>query len=164
MEQYWMPRTKDFQNLRTALNNYECTNIFIRDIGSHGGKCRLNENLGDKKLTFKVHLKNKILEFLIDSNKAYDLDLKSYYTKNQMGFSLAYERIRPDNSIVMLSQGIDPYDKELPEPKSSTLRQCIDEKLLEITFKGRVHLEFYSWWQKKKDLKYWKVVLPKKGF
>jgi hypothetical protein len=161
MEQYWMPKKIDFINLRLCLDNYECTHLFIRYIGSQGGNNKVNEVLNGRKLDFKK-TKHK-LEFLIDSKQVYEFNLE-HYNKDNRGFSLAYDRKYPDGKIVMLSTGADPYDKSLPEPHESTLRHCLQtnriDHLAEITFKGRVDLEFHSWWQKPHN-KYWKVVHPK---
>jgi hypothetical protein len=35
MEQYWMPKELDFENLRLCLDNYSVENIFIRDCGGY---------------------------------------------------------------------------------------------------------------------------------
>ena len=58
--------------------------------------------------------------------------------------------------LVMLSQGIDPYDSNLPKPEKSTLGTVLDYHLMEIDFKGRVNLKFHSWLNKP-FWKYWTI-------
>jgi hypothetical protein len=163
MEQYYIPKKLDFECLRTCLDSYKCENIFIRYVGSQGGNNKVNEDLNERILDFKKSQTK--LDFLIDSQKIYSFDLKPY-KKNNMSFTLAYERKYPDGRIVMLGGGFDPYDKSLPEPHSSKLRHCFEANnishLVEITFNGRVDLEFDSW-KDKPNFKYWKVVPPKKA-
>lgn len=157
MEQYWMPKELDFENLRLCLDNYTADFLFIRLVGSKGGTTKINENLKNKKLNFKRNTSG--LDLFIDRVKVFHFDLKDY----QKGFSLAYERIRPTaddiGRMVMLSRGIDPYDPSLPEPKRSFLRNVWDDYLIEIFFEGRVNLKFHSWW-KKPHWKYWIIDRP----
>lgn len=157
MEQYWMPKKLDFKNLRLCLDNYSADFLYIRLVGSMGGTVKINESLEGRALDFR---KNKAdLYLLIDSREVFHFPLKNY----QKGFSLAYERIEPTEDgvgrMVMLSQGIDPYDPSLPEPKRSCLRIVLDDHLMEIFFKGRVNLKFHSWWIKP-HWKYWTIDKP----
>lgn len=157
MEQYWMPKKLDFKNLRLCLDNYIADFLYIRLVGSAGGTVKVNENLKNKKLDFR---KNKSgLYMLVDSKEVFHFPLKDY----QKGFSLAYERVIPTEDgvgrMVMLSQGVDPYDPNLPEPQRSFLRIVLDNHLMEIFFDGRVNLKFHSWWIKP-HWKYWTVDKP----
>jgi hypothetical protein len=157
MEQYWMPKKLDFENLRLCLDDYSADFLYIRLVGSRGGTVKVNESLEGKALNFK---KNKSgLRLLIDLAEVFHFPLKEY----QKGFSLAYERIEPtENGIgrmIMLSEGIDPYDPNLPEPRRSILRTVLDGHLMEIFFEGRVNLKFHSWW-KKPHWKYWTIDKP----
>ena len=157
MEQYWIPKELDFENLRLCLDNYSPNFLYIRLVGSMGGAVNVNEKLENRTLDFK---KNKSgLYMLIDSNEVFHFPLKDY----QKGFSLAYERIEPTEDgigrMVMLSHGIDPYDPNLPEPRRSFLRNVLDHHLIEIFFKGRVNLKFHSWWNKP-HWKYWAIDKP----
>ncbi|MBI4141646.1 hypothetical protein HY484_01835 [Candidatus Woesearchaeota archaeon] len=159
MEQYFLRQKLDFKNLRLCLNNYEAEQLFIRLVGSSGGTVKVNEKLAGKKLDFK---KNKSgLHFLIDSKEVFNFPLKDYGEDDIRGaFSLAYERVEQINGIdrlVMLSTGEDPYDPKLPEPRRSFLRHVLDNHLLEIYFKGRIHLKFHSWYDKECRWKYWAV-------
>jgi len=152
-----MPKRLDFKNLRLCLDNYQAESLRIRLVGSMGGTPKSNENLRGRTLDFK---KGKTgLSILIDSGEVFHFPLKDY----QKGFSLAYERIEPTDDgigrVVMLSQGIDPYNQNLPEPKRSFLRTVLDHYLMEIGFEGRVNLKFHSWWQKP-HWKYWAVEKP----
>lgn len=159
MEQYWLPKKLDFDHFRLCLDNYQTDRLFIRLAGSSGGTVKINENLDGKTLDFR---KNKSgLYLLIDSDEVFHFPLLDYNSKYTKGFSLAYERIEPTEDgigrMVMLGTGIDPYDPKLPEPRLSFLRHVLDDHLLEIFFKGRVHLKFHSWWEKP-HWKYWTVT------
>ena len=130
-----MPKKLDFKNLRLCLDYYPLNYIYIRLVGSKGGTVKVNEGLIDKKLDFR---KNKSgLHLLVDNTELFHFPLQTGYDK---GFSLAYERIEPTKDgigrMIMLSQGINPYDPSLPEPKRSILRQVLDDHLLEIFFTG----------------------------
>ncbi len=163
MEQYWMPKELDFENLRLCLNNYTAVSLFIRDCGgvrengkySCQGMAKVREDLGGKNLDFKKDESG--LRMFVDSDEVFHFPLNNY----SKGFSLAYERIESDGRIVILSYGKDPYDSNLPEPKNSILRTVLDDHLMEISFKGRVNLKFHSWW-KKPHWKYWAIVRKNK--
>lgn len=166
MEQYLMPRNLDFKNLRLCLDNYEADFLFIRDCGGYNpdgsyrfqGLKKVNESLEGRTLDFG---KDKTgLRFLIDDNEVFHFPLKDKGTVPGVGFTLAYERFEQIDGyerMVMLGRGIDPYDLSLPEPRRSLLRHIFDNHLLEIYFKGRIHLKFHSWWEKP-YWKYWTVT------
>jgi hypothetical protein len=162
MEQYWMPKELDFENLRLCLDNFKVDHLFIRLKGSSGGTVKVNENLDNKILDFRRDSSG--LYFLIDSEEVFHFPLNDYNSEYSKGFSLAYERIEPTEDgigrMVMLGTGIDPYDSDLPEPRSSFLRHVLDDHLLEIFFKGRIDLKFHSWWQEP-HWKYWTIAEPK---
>ena len=155
-----MPKKLDFTNLRLCIDNYPLDFIFIRDCGgiredgkySCQGMSKVSENLEGRTLDFK---KGDGLHILIDDSEVFHFPKNDRYK----GFSLAYERVEKDGSLVMLSTGIDPYDSKLPEPRMSFLRNIIDYHLIEIYFKGRIDLEFHSWWIKPL-WKYWTVIRP----
>jgi len=145
-----MPKEFGFENLRLCLDEYSADFLFIRLMGSMGGDVKVKEKLGDRVLDFRNDKSG--LYMLIDSDEVFRFPLNSY----DKGFSLAYERIGPDGSMVMLSHGIDPYDSDLPEPEMSTLRAVLDSHLMEIYFKGRIDIKFHSWWNKP-HWKYWTI-------
>ena len=155
-----MPKRLDFKNLRLCLDNHKAERLYIRLAGSKGGTVKVNESLEGKTLDFKKEKSG--LYLLIDSTEVFHFPLKDYNAEYSKGFSLAYERVGLVNGVerlVMLSTGIDPYDPALPEPRRSFLRHDLDDHLLEIYFKGRIHLKFHSWHQKP-YWKYWAVVKP----
>lgn len=157
-----MPKELDFENLRFCLDNYEPVSLFIRDCGglredgkySCQGRAKVSESLEDKQLDFKKD--DSGLYMLVDSEEVFHFPLNKYYK----GFSVAYERIWPTEDgigrMVMLSHGINPEDSNLPEPRTSTLRNVLDYHLMEIAFEGRINLKFHSWWQEP-HFKYWTV-------
>lgn len=152
-----MPKRQDFKNLGLCLNNYKAERLNIRLVGSMGGTIKVNQSLENKTLDFKKDKSG--LHLLVDTNEVFHFPLKRY----DKGFSIAYERIEPTEDgigrIVCLSTGINPYDKSLPEPRRSFLRNVLDEHLIEIFFNGRIHLKFHSWWQEP-YWKYWTAVKP----
>ncbi|MBU1199817.1 MAG: hypothetical protein KKF46_07510 [Nanoarchaeota archaeon] len=154
MEQYWMPKELDFENLKLCLDNYSPDFLYIRLVGSMGGITKVNERLESRMLNFRKDKSG--LYMLIDSDEVFHFPLKDY----QKGFSLAYERIEPTEDgigrMIMLSQGVDPYDPNLPEPRKSTLRTVLDDHLMEIDFEGRINLKFHSW-RDKPHGKYWTI-------
>jgi len=162
MEQYWMPKKLDFVNLRLCIDNYTPDHLFIRDCGGVrengkyevAGRAKVVQPMAGKTLNFR---KNKSgLYMIVDDIDVFHFPLKDY----SKGFSLAYERFdRTRGYPIMLfsSTGVDPCDPSLPEPDRSILRTVIDDHLMEIYFKGRVHLKFHSWWDKERTDKYWTV-------
>nr|MBA4405392.1 hypothetical protein [Nanoarchaeum sp.] len=160
MEQYYMPKHLDFKNLRFCLDNYKPTFLYIRDCGgvredgiySPRGRVKVSEDLTDKILDFRKD--DSGLYMLVDSRQVFHFPLLKEYLK---GFTMAYERIEHTEEgvgrMIMLCQGIDPYDSELPEPRKSTLRIVLDYHLMEIDFEGRIDIKFHSWLKKP----YWKT-------
>lgn len=173
MEQYQMPKELDWENLKLCLDNYPIERIYIRDCGgvredgkfSCQGMSKVNETLEEKTLDFRKD--DSGLYILIDEQEVFHFPLNSY----PKGFSLAYERVWPTldgiGRMVCLSTGVDPYDIILPEPNKSILRGVMDDHLIEIYFKDRVHLQFHSW-KDKPHWKYWQIALegqePDKDF
>ncbi len=152
-----MPKKLDFKNMRLCLDNYPAESLYVRLVGSKGGTVKLDEKLESRTLDFRRSSSG--LYLLVDSAEVFHFPLKDY----DKGFSLAYERIGKDavgNEImIMLGTGIDPDDEKLPEPRRSFLRNCWDDHLIEIYFKGRVKLKFHSWWQEP-HWKYWTIERP----
>ena len=152
-----MPKKLDFENLRLCIDNYSPMFLYIRLVGSMGGKVKVNKELKDRMFDFRKDKSG--LYMLINSEEVFHFPLKDY----QKGFCLAYERIEPtENGIgrmVMLSHGVDPYDPNLPEPRKSILRTVLDAHLMEISFEGRIKLKFHSW-RKKPHWKYWTIDKP----
>ena len=153
-----MPKRLDAKNLRNCIRYYTPKSLFIRSVGSMGADVKVRENLHDKTLGFKKVKSG--LHMLIGGTEVFCFSLKQEYLK---GFSLEYERFEQTEDgvgrMVMLSAGVNPYDPNLPEPAQSFLRTVLDGHLMEISFVGRVHLRFHSWW-KEPHWKYWVVVKP----
>jgi len=166
MEQYRIAEELKFENLRKCIDNYTADRITIRDLGGINedgnyrvqGIQKLNRRLIGKKLDFKKQ--DLDLYMLIDSEEVFHFNLDTFST----GFFIAYERFDSKKNdyerLIVLSHGIDPYDPELPEPRMSFLRTILDSHEMEIFFKGRIELEFHSWW-KKPEWKYWAVKTEK---
>jgi hypothetical protein len=157
MEQYWLRKEDDWKHLRLCLNNHEPDWLYIRLVGSRGGDVKVNEDLTGRTLDFKTGEDG--LHMLIDSTLAFHFPLEQYWK----GFSLAYERF-DDNGVMHIEGGIpdEPYSPLKNEPVRSFLRTVLDEHLMEIFFKGRVYIDFHSWWEEP-YWKHWKIVPPKEG-
>ncbi len=164
MEQYWIPKELDFDNLRLCIDNYDADRLFIRDCGGYEtdghyrvhGKRKVDEGLEGKALDFKKD--DSDLYMLIDSEEVFHFTLDDHYK----GFSLAYERYEDMGDykrMVMLSHGVDPYDTKLPYPEKSLLRNIFNDHLIEIYFKSMVNLKFHSWYEKP-HFKYWIIDMP----
>lgn len=154
-----LPEDLDFNDLRFCLDNYEAEKIFIRDCGGYRedgeyhleGKTKVSLELEGRKLDFR---KNETgLHILVDSDGVFNFPLKDIGTRLNTGFTIAYERFDESDRRIFLTHGINPYDPNLPEPKSSFLRNIIDKHLMEIYFKGRINLQFHSWFQQP----HWKI-------
>lgn len=165
MEQYWMPKELDFENLRLCLDNYQTDRILIRDCGGYKsdgsfrmyGLKKVYENLENKALDFRKDSSG--LYLLIDSDEIFHFPLKDY----DKGFSLAYERFFEDGRMYIPGGVADnPYNPNLPEPSRSFLRTVLDNHQMEIFFKGRIDIKFHSWW-KKPDFKYWTIDVRKES-
>ena len=149
MEQYCMPKELDFENLRKCLDNYDAEFLNVRLKGSYGGDLKIFEYLEGKTLDFKKN--DSGLYLSIDSKEVFHFPLENY----QKGFSLKYDRPFPDGSRSMFYP-CEPYEPFFPEPSHSFLRNVLDKHLLEISFKGRIDLEFHSWMDDP-NFKYWTV-------
>ena len=146
-----MPRDVDLENLRFCLDNLVTEDIFIRLMGSHGGTVKVKENLKNKKLDFNIN--SDKLYFFIDSREVFQFKLE----KDDKGFAIEYNRYDPKNgSMIILGAEEEPYDPKLPEPRYSTFRNVLDYHLIEIGFNGRIDLKFHSWWREP-HWKYWTV-------
>lgn len=154
MEQYWMPKELDFENLRYCLDNYTTTQLYIREIGSVGGKVKINEKLENNSLDFTKDRSG--LHIIIDTNERFTFPVEDYHK----GFALAYERIKIKESgieeLISLSNTTDPNDPDLPQPRRSTLRIVLDNHLMEIDFNGKVKLKDHPWLVKP-TWKYWTI-------
>lgn len=171
MEQYLLPKELDFVNLRYSLEHYQPERLFIRDCGGYRtdgeyhseGLVKVCEDLAGKTLDFRKNRRG--LTFLIDESEVFHFLLADYAGGHPWGFTLAYERIAPTEDgvgrMILPSTGIDPDDKNLPEPRTSTLRHILDKHLLEISFPGRIPLHFHSWHQKP-HWKLWTIAPVKK--
>ena len=149
----------DFENLRFCLDNYSLEFLYVGSKYSSGGKTILSETFEDKTLDFKKTSSG--LYLLIDSKEVFHFPLKIY----DKGFAVLYERIEPTKDEVgkrVIVRGqIDPYDKNFPEPTRSSLINVLDGYMLNILFKGRIDIEFHSWWNKP-DVRYWTIDKSRK--
>jgi hypothetical protein len=89
-------------------------------------------NLEKRKLEITRENDNLLID--LDEKRVFEFELY----QGMHGFSIAYERIRPDERLVMLPTGINPDDPTLPEPKTSQFRRCNINELFELTFEGKI--------------------------
>ena len=149
-----MPKELDLENMRFCIDNFPQNSIFIRLMGSHGGTVKVSEELNKKKkLDFKKD--DSGLYFMINKKEIFHFPLEDYLK----GFAIEYHRYDPKDGHMIIRSGLlqpDPYEKGLPEPRFSTLRNVLDYHLIEINFKGRIDLKFHSWWHEPHS-KYWTI-------
>ena len=159
MEQYELAQETVYKDLKYCLKNYKAKSIFIRLVGFRGGTIKVNETIENKTLNIKKVPKG--LSILIGGSKVFLYKQDKTWGQS---FSLAYERIkdgRYGKLVVMLPEGINPEDPNLPPVNTSFFRSVNFDHLLEIYFEGKIPLKFHSWWDKEKNWKYWRVARKK---
>ena len=127
MEQYWLPKKYDFDNLRYCFNHYTPFHLTVGLKGSLGGEIKFNGDVFCKELDFFVGEEG--LDFYLGDKKIINLPLNSY----DKGFALEYRRF----------------------PRSSVLRNVLDYHLVEIYFHERIKLEPYL--DSELDFVYWNI-------
>ena len=137
MQQYLMPRELDYQNVRKCLDNYVPTKIYLRLMASMGGTVKVDETLEGRTLDILEVDDN--WSFLIDGSEVIRLSPR----ETRWGVSMAYE-VTDGNGCKVYSTTIAPDDPAFPEAQESVLRYDLEWHLLEITFKGRIPLQFHS--------------------
>ena len=95
------------------------------------------------------------LSILIDGSEVFFFE---YWKDDDRGFTLAYERMPDKRGVIpCLPTGVDPDDPDLPPVETSFLRHSNRDHLLEIYFRGKIPLKFYSYFDSDKIWKYWCV-------
>jgi hypothetical protein len=151
MEQYEIsPRTCN-KVIQAAIQYFEPEFLFVRWVGSEGGKIEVAERLQGKRLDVR-HLKSGF-EFLIDgvSRFLFKFSTSPALPRCTLGkrWSFAYERFAKRGAVDVIwtaSTGYPylgaiytgPDDPRLPEPRSTVLRSVNDTHLAELTFKGKI--------------------------
>ncbi|MCR4327485.1 MAG: hypothetical protein NUV46_02800 [Nanoarchaeota archaeon] len=150
MTQYLMRKEKDFENLKNSIDLYDSLLFHVSPSGrfSKNKEIVINESLEGKKLDF--YFDNGII-FLSDKKIIY-LPLVSY----DSGFKMEY---RTDKNMRIYPYNLHPNDPDMPEVKRSVLRNVIDGLLIEISFKGKIILEYDDHPKNLKNLmtNFWKV-------
>jgi len=137
MEQYYFSSSVYYRNVRKALNNFRAKRIFIRWVGSLGGKTVICENLDGKTLDIKKVKSG--LSIIIDGAQRF---LYEFSRDKVWGRSFAIEYFR--GKEICLPMGINPNNETLPLVRESILRGSNRTHLMEITFKGKIPLRIYS--------------------
>lgn len=152
MTQYLMRKENDFENLGKAIKSYEPLffHASLKFSRSHKkDKIRINENLEGKDFSF-----------YFDNGVVFSSDRKILYlplTEYHEGFRLEYcdnyhRRIYPYDFY--------PDDPKMPEVERSVFRNVIDDLLIEISFKGKIKLEYDDTQKNFKSLvtNFWKIA------
>jgi len=156
MTQYLMRKEKDSKNLKNVIKNYEPLWFNVRPFSLGNAKTKVAEDLRGKKFNF-LFLNG--LKFSSDRDLIY-LPLNDY----KYGFKMEYRNeeglFEPPEGRRIYPFELYPDDPSMPEVYQSVLRNVIDDLLIEISFKGKVKLEYDDKKEKysKLVINYWKVL------
>lgn len=167
MEQYEIPTNRYFENIQKALKHFQAKHIFIRFMGSLGGKTVFNEKVKDKKLS--ITREKYGIWIKINGKKSFFYEIKKRSTGGCWGseWSIAYRRFYPDGKE-HLARGcypnsfekyLGPKDPRLPEVKQTIFRVGNESYLLEITFSVKIPIKKVSLIPGYKDIYYWEIDL-----
>ncbi|MBW2966900.1 hypothetical protein KY362_00280 [Candidatus Woesearchaeota archaeon] len=157
MEQYELAPRRRYGDLVHCVREMEPAWLYIRNVGSRGGRVLVNEDLEGKVLGVKRSPDAYVLS--IDDSEVFRYLLTQTWDRR---LSLGYYRY-PDETgrIPMLSTGYDPYDVRLPPVETSVFRTAnMSGHYMEIRFSGQIPLKFHSWW-KEPHWKWWCVEREK---
>ena len=150
-----MRKSKDSNNLKNTIKNHEPLWFNVRPFSMGKAKTVISDDLRGKKFNF---LFSDGLKFSSDKELIY-LPLKDY----QHGFRMEYRDnkgiFEPPEGMRIYPLEFYPDDSSMPEVYQSVLRNIIDDLLIEISFKGKVRLEYDDKKEKYSELmtNYWKV-------
>lgn len=145
MGQYMLNKKKNFENLQNAINNYETHSILISPFSLGNRTELIFKNLEGKLFNFSV---GKELSFFIDKEKIISLHLNGPHRP----FKIEYQNERFQR---LWNEDYHPEDPNLPNPTYSTLRNVIDDLLIEIRFKGKIKLNLD---ETIGNTDYWKII------
>lgn len=158
MKQYEICPKLFYDNIQKALKNFEPEHLFIRKVGSMGGKIIINKNLKIKKMD--IEKTKDGLWIIIDDKKIFFWELAETiktikgWPKIQK-FAIAYFK----RGQIPLSTGIDPNDKTLPLVEESVLRAANKYYFLEITFNGKIPLKICALKNEERDWDLWEISI-----
>lgn len=144
-----MSADSSFRNLRYVIDNYVSDYLFIRLMGSMGGDVKFSESIENKILDFNS---DNLFNLFIDSRKIFSFTEKF----DVKGFSVEYLEEKPFGFLMPITYDKNPFDSILESCTHTNFRAVLDYHLLEITFKGRVRLEFDRWWYEP-NFAFWNV-------
>ncbi|MCA9487880.1 MAG: hypothetical protein KC516_02875 [Nanoarchaeota archaeon] len=132
MTQYLTKKRRDLENLNYVLENYAAEFIVISPFSLGNRKGLVSKNLSGKSL--EMQIKDEMI-FFVDKKPIIKIDKNKHYIN---GFKIEYR----DEKLMR----IYPYYDDPNEPilnfivKKTTLRNGIDDWLIEITFDGKIKL------------------------
>ena len=148
MEQYELPPSRWFKNIQKALKRYRVERVYIRFVGSQGGKVQVSEDMKNRILT--ISRRGKGLDIEIDGERIFFWKVTE---SNNIIFgnrwSIAYERFDDDGCMHYAQSGYPnppapytgPNDSSLPKIKNTIFRSCNRNYLIEITFSGKIPIK-----------------------
>ncbi len=148
MEQYEIPTGRYLKNIQKALRRFWVERVYIRFVGSQGGKVVISEDMKGKKLA--ISRGKNGLDIKIDGEKVFFYEIT---TSGDIVFgnrwSIAYERFdnagRPHHAHTGYPNPYAPYtgpdDPDLPEVKKTILRSCNLNYLIEIIFSEKIPIK-----------------------
>lgn len=152
-EQYQIYPNILYEDITHCIENYPIKSIFIREIGSQGGRTKVREDLEDKTISFKQ--KPNGLSVIIDNSEVFMFEQNDDFSRN---FSLYYERFPGEDGVIhMLPTGIDPDDPTLPPVKTSSFRGANMNYFIVLSFEGNIPLAPFPTCETYRSLKYWCV-------
>jgi len=127
-----MRKEEDSKNLKRAIERYKPLTFYVRpfSLSNKKEKIKINQKLNEG---FHFTLNDGLL-FAGSTNILY-LPLKDY----KYGFKLEYQN---KNGARIFPHHFYPNDPEMPKVNRSVLRNVIDDLLIEISFEGKIKLEF----------------------
>jgi len=134
MSQYWIHNDNTKELLNFCINNFTCSNFFVRFIGSYGGKTQVNEDMSNHILSFK--LTKKYISFFKDNSLLFKFKINTGYK----GFSIEYRENTPFMCPYLYADRNNPNDPIISQNCLSALRNCYENYLLEITFQNKIPL------------------------
>lgn len=148
MEQYVIDPLIYYETIRKALTNFRAKHIFIRYMGSAGGKIIINECLDGKIIN--INKTTDGLLILIDERERF---LYKIYKEGLANWAIAYFR----KIGLYLSIGPNFPDEALPPVKETILRSANHSFLMEITFEGKIPLRVLSLPTKERSCYFWEI-------
>jgi len=153
MNKYPMPKELDFTHLDMCLEKYSHN---LNDISiiqmNFRGTSDISRHLTGQKLRYKKDDVNG-LYIIVNDISIHHFQLANY----PEGFFMEYIHYDEDDRELIQTMKMLPDDNGFPKPTHSTLVNFWDNYRIDIGFKTYIPLEFHSWKNEEKGLRYWQI-------